>query len=114
MRIEVEEINLEDLIVLGEDKLTPITVEFPKDGRLLKAKALIKQLTLKEVKNIDLQPSNPLVASVDILELALYKSNREQYSLDEILDLPVGVVTAISEKILEISGVNMDDTLKHF
>ena len=115
INIEVEETNLEDLIVLGEDKLTPISIEFPcRDGGTLKAKAWIKQLTLKEVKNIDLQNINVLETSLEVLKLALYKKDNVKYTDEELLALPVGVVTAISEQILKLSGIEYDNQLQDF
>ena len=44
-KIEVEETNLEDLILLGEDKLINIIIEYPTENGTTTAKAKIKQLT---------------------------------------------------------------------
>ena len=54
-KINVEETNLEDLILLGEDKLINIVIEYPTETGRVKAKAKIKQLTMKELKNLDLE-----------------------------------------------------------
>lgn len=105
--IKVEETNLEDLILLGEDKLVNITIEFPSEKGQIKAKAKIKQLTMKEFKGIDLNKQD-LESSVEILEKALYTSDGEPFSKDLILKLPIGVLYAITEEILKLSGVNKD------
>lgn len=104
-----EEVNLEELLVLGEDKLIPIEISFPKsDGNSVKAKALIKQLTLKELDNIKLNNASVFESNILILEHALFKQNKSNFTREELLVIPLGVVNAISNKILEVSGVDID------
>ena len=61
-KIEIDEINLEDAIVLGNDKLVNISIEYPReneDGDVIetvKTRAKIKQLTMKKEKLPYLQP----------------------------------------------------------
>ena len=106
-RIQVEETNLEDLILLGEDKLINVVIEYPTETGKVKAKAKIKQLTMKELKNIDLQ--NPsLETNIKILEKSLYTQEDTPFSKDLILALPVGVVNVISSEIMKLSGVDVD------
>lgn len=106
-KIQVEETNLEDLILLGEEKLIDITIEYPTETGKVKAKAKIKQLTMKELKNIDLQ--NPsLETNIKILTQALFKQDDTPFSKDLILALPVGVVNAVSAEIMKVSGVEQD------
>lgn len=108
-KIEVDEYNLEDLIVLGEDKKIPIEVTFPKpDGTPVKAKALVKQLTLKEIDMVKINNPNVLEANLLLLSQALFKANGENFTEKELLNFPMGVVSSIAEKIMEISGVNLD------
>ena len=107
-KIEIEETNLEDLIVLGEDKLINILIEFPReDGELVKAKAKVKQMTMKELKNIDLE-NVTMDTSVLILSHALFTQEGNPFSKDLILNLPIGVVRELSAKILELSGIRDD------
>lgn len=106
-KIQVEESNLEDLILLGEDKLIDITIEYPTETGKVKAKAKIKQLTMKELKNIDLQNLS-LETNIKILNKALFKQDDTAFSKELILALPVGVVNAISAEIMKISGVDRD------
>ena len=108
--VETEEVNLEDLLVLGEEKHIPIHITFPNpDGETRsKAKALIKQLTLKELNRI--QISNDVASSnMSILERALFKQNGDTFSRSELEVLPIGVVNAIATKILEVSGVDLEE-----
>lgn len=107
VKLEIEEFNLEDLILLGEDKLINILIEYPTENGTVKAKAKIKQLTMKELKNIDV--SNPdLTTNIEILSKALYTQDGKPFSTELIQALPIGVVNAISEKIMEVSGVDQD------
>ena len=100
------ELNLEDLIILGDDKKIPITITFPKgDGESVKAKALIKQLTLKELGNVNTKNNNLLDTSKLILRKALFKQDGALFSDAEIEVLPVGVIVAISNRIMEVSGM---------
>lgn len=114
--ITVEEVNLEELILLGEDKKIPIVISYPtEDGKQIKAKALVKQLTLKELNDVQINRNDVLNASITVLKKALFKSNGEAYTEEELFILPIGVVNAISDKILELSGVNTDpQKLKDF
>lgn len=106
-KIDVEETNLEDLILLGEDKLINIVIEYPTETGRVKAKAKIKQLTMKELRNLDLE--NPsFETNIKILSNALYKQDGTTFNQELILALPVGVVNAISAEIMKISGVDQD------
>lgn len=108
-KIEIEETNLEDLIILGEDKLINIIIEYPTDtGETIKAKAKIKQLTMKELRNIDLE-NITMETSVKILTKSLFTQDEKPFSKELILNLPIGVVRKVTTKILEISGVNNND-----
>ena len=113
-KINVEETNLEDLILIGEDKHIPILIEFPQGDTTVKAKALIKQLTLKEMDKINLNKNNPWKMNIEILHIALLKSNGENFTKEELLALPVGVVNAVSEEIMKASGVDVDKELRNF
>lgn len=110
-KIQVEETNLEDLIILGEDKLINCTIEFPTENGNIKAKTKIKQLTMREVKNIDMTKPD-LETSVEILKKSLHTEKGEPFQENLILALPVGVVYKLSEKIMEISGVQSDNVKK--
>ena len=111
-RVEVEEVGLEDLIVLGEDKLINIIIEYPTTtGEIKKAKAKIKQLTMKELKNINLEHIT-MDTSVNILKKSLFTQDEKPFTTELILNLPVGVIRSITRKILEISGVKDDDLKK--
>lgn len=112
-KIIVEETNLEDLILLGEDKLLDCTIEYPtKDGKKVKAKTKIKQLTMKELKNINLKERS-FENSIKILSKTVYKQDGTLLGKDLIMELPVGVVNELSDTIMELSGVDFDKIKKH-
>lgn len=117
IKLDHEELNLEDLIIMGDDKKIPIEIEFPTGtGEMVKAKTLIKQLTLGEFDNIKLKSNTILESNLLILELGLFKTNGENFTREELKLLPIGVVRAIAEKIMEISGITQeeDDQLRDF
>ena len=110
IKLDHEELNLEDLIIMGDDKKIPIEIEFPTGtGEMVKAKALIKQLTMGELDDVKVINDNPFAANLLVLELALFKSNGEHFGIDELKLLPIGVVNVIAAKIMEISGVNLEE-----
>ena len=116
INLKVDEFDLEDLIILGDDKKIPIHITFPKtDGTKVRAKALIKQLTLKELDNLKINNTDVLETNMVILQRALFKTNGENFNKEELSVLPVGVVNAISNKILELSGIEFpNQQLKDF
>jgi hypothetical protein len=62
---------------------------------------------MKELKNINVN-SKSLETNIEILSKSLFKQDGTVFDKELILDLPVGVVNAISEKIMEVSGVDTD------
>ena len=108
--VETEEVNLEDLLVLGEEKKIPIHISFPNpDGETRSnAKALIKQLTLKELDSLSIS-NNVARTNMSVLERALFKQNGDNFTRKELEVLPIGVVNAIATKILEVSGVDFQE-----
>ena len=107
--IEVDEVALEDLILLGEDKLINILVEYPQEDndivKIVKTKAKIKQLTLKELKNVNLNNVD-IDVCINILRKALFQQDGTAFTQNLILALPVGVCFAITREIMKISGVD--------
>mgnify|MGYP007092187971 CR=1 FL=1 len=58
---------------------------------------------IEKLNNASVFESNIL-----ILEHALFKQNKSNFTREELLVIPLGVVNAISNKILEVSGVDID------
>lgn len=101
------ELNLEDLIILGDDTKIPIIIKFPKpNGEKVTAKALVKQLTLKELGDLRTN-QNVAKANTTILEKSLFKQDGTSFTAKEINSLPIGVVNAIANKVMELSGVEV-------
>ncbi|MBR1610231.1 MAG: hypothetical protein IJ672_01890 [Methanobrevibacter sp.] len=110
VKIEVDEVNLEDLIILGEDKLFNISIEYPEetdDGliNIVRTKAKIKQLTIKELKNIDINKVD-INTVANILSKSLFKQDGTNFSRELINTMPIGVCFAITKEIMKISGVD--------
>ncbi len=101
------ELNLEDLIILGDDTKIPLKISFPKnDGTKVEAKTLVKQLTIKELEQLKTQNS-PWKYYVMILRKGLFKQDGSPFNEEEIRSLPIGVVASVAEKILELSGAEL-------
>lgn len=114
-KIKVEETNLEDLIVLGEEYHIPCSIEFPRpDGTKVTAKALIKQITVKEMKKVQTKGKDDLDVAMEVLGVSLLKQDGSNFTKEEIGYLPLGVVRKLSDKILEVSGINMNDEIRNF
>ena len=108
INVEIDEFNLEDLIVLGDDKKIPIEITFPRnDGSKVNAKALIKQLTLREMENLNVSRTDIVGANLMVLRKALFKANGDNFTNEELEALPLGVVNALANQILEVSGVDV-------
>ena len=100
-------VNLEELILLGDEKRIPILIEYPlPDGKRVKTKALVKQLTIKELDNMKFTEENLLPNSIRILQKAMFKQNGDNFKKAEIQTMPIGAVRAIANTILELSGVD--------
>ena len=111
-KIIIEETNLEDLIVLGEDKLIDCSIEYPtQNGTKTKAKVKVQQLTMKELKNINIKDRS-FDNSLKILSKTVYKQDGTLLGKDLIMELPVGVVNDLSDAIMELSGVDVDKIKK--
>ena len=116
VEVEAEEVPLEDLIILGNNKKIPIHIMFPQeDGSKQKSKAFVKQLTLKELEGLNFNGKNMSSLNRKILQKAFFKTTGENFSIAELNALPVGVVNAVSTTILELSGVDTNNNqLKDF
>ena len=102
----VEEMNLEDLIILGVDKKIPLIVEYPNiDGTKTAAKLFCKQLTLRELENVNTS-SNNLQDILPVLRKTLFKQNGDNFSKPELMEMPIGVLKALMIKIFELSGMH--------
>ncbi len=104
-----EEFNLEELILLGDDKKIPILLQYPlPDGRIVKGKAKIKQLTLSELETVKTSPNNQLETITLILRKAFFQMNEEPFTKTQLRKIPIGVLKEVCNKILEVSGFDED------
>jgi hypothetical protein len=114
VEFEEEVFSLEELILLGDDKRIPIIIEYPlPDGsRVVKSRAYVKQLTIKELDNIKVTDENMIKSSMLILQKAMFKENGELYSRNELGVLPIGVIKTVADKILALSGMDSETEKK--
>lgn len=112
-----DEVNLEDLIVLGADKKIPILIEYPNaEGNIVKARVLVKQLTLKELDDFKVSKSDDLKQITTVLTKTLFKHDGTNFTINELSYLPIGVLKGLFEKIFELSGldINQQEDIKDF
>lgn len=108
MKIQTEQTNLEDLIILGAEKKVNIIIEFPVDDRKVEASAKIKPLTLEELDDLNINEQDYLKMQMEVLKNNLFKNNGETYSEEELKAFPIGIINKIVQKIMEISGIDYD------
>ena len=115
INLQAGEVNLEDLILLGADKKIPIVIEYPTlTGEKTTAKLFCKQLTLRELENINVN-SNNLNDILPILRKTLFKQNGDNFTKTELMELPIGVLKELLVKIFELSGMEKEaEKLKDF
>ena len=114
---EDEEIfELESLITDGADAKIPVTISYPRpDGRMVKGAVLIRPLTNVEWNNavrFKRKPGDNTTNEVELLKLALYNKDGEQFPPDLVEKLPNGVVLELVKEVSRVSGINWDENLK--
>lgn len=117
---EEEEIfDLESLVTDGADAKIPIVIKYPKDGKTVKAGALIRPLTNVEWNNATrLSRNQKLVTKttneIELVKMALYTRNDEQFPAKAVEALPNGVILELVKQIAHISGVeiNSEENIK--
>ena len=103
-----KEYTLEELIILGGDAKTPIIVQYPlPDGRIVRGKALVKQLTMKELNNIDFA-GNDIQSAMIVLQRALFHEDGEHFKKAELEELPIGVIKQTADLIMRLSGMDSE------
>lgn len=111
---ETELMDLETLIIDGTNARIPVELEIPiyNDGELVYKTygALIKPLTSNELNNatqLGLKDDATDV-NTEIVKLGLCKKDGTLYNEEIVEKLPAGVINALTEKILDASGVKQD------
>ena len=115
LEIDTKELDLERLIVDGAKARIPIEVEFPiyhEDGTMTYEKrgAVVKPLKSHELTNasqIGLRVDDTDV-NTEIVKAGLCRKNGEPYPQEVVESFPAGVITSLSKKILDVSGVKPD------
>ena len=62
---------------------------------------------MKQLKGIDLEKID-LATSIKVLQTSLYQQDEKPFPKQLILELPIGVVNAVTNEILRISGMKKD------
>ena len=115
LEIDTKELDLESLIVDGANARIPIEVEFPiyhEDGTLTYETrgAVIKPLKSHELTNasqIGLRLDDSDV-NTEIVKAGLCRKDGSAYPPGVVESFPAGVISALANKILDVSGVKPD------
>lgn len=108
---EEEIFDLESLITDGVDAKIPIVIEFPKDGKMVKAGAMIRPLTIVEWNNatrLQRRPSENTTNEIELVKKALYTRKGDEFPSDLVDKFPTGVVLELVKQIARISGVELN------
>lgn len=110
---EEEIFDLESLITDGADAKIPIVLKYPKNGKTVKAGALIRPLTNVEWNNatrISRSGNNASKTTneVELVKQALYTRKGEPFPPKLVEDMPNGVVMELVNQIAVISGVELN------
>lgn len=107
---ELEVFNLEDLIIQGKEAKIPIVVEFPINGEVKKAKALIKPLTSSEWNNC-VRQSMGFKKDINYLiaKQGLFTEDGKPFPIDLLSYAPSGVIQKIGDQISVISGFERNE-----
>jgi hypothetical protein len=110
-----EVFDLEALITDGANAKIPITITYPKDGKTVKAAAMIRPLTNVEWNNcvrLQRKPGDKTSNEVELVKKALYTKTGEPFPPQLVDKLPNGVVMELVKQISIISGVDYDEQIR--
>lgn len=115
LEIDTKELDLESLIVDGANARIPIEVEFPiyhEDGTMTYETrgAVIRPLKSHELTNasqIGLRLDDSDV-NTEIVKAGLCRKDGSSYPPGVVESFPAGVISALANKILDVSGVKPD------
>lgn len=102
--------DLETLILEGEKARIPIQIDYPKGETTVPVTAILKPITNVEVQNAlaVTRSVRDTTLNIEILKVGLFTKNNEPFPQELLYKMPTGVVDAISEKLMAISGVRTD------
>ena len=110
MEIEHEVLGIEELFLEGKDKKVDVIIDIPDRGRF---KAIVEPVTYGQVKKMERWSEKEIEDY--ILSNHLYKADGENLTNAELDLLPAGVLKAIAEKIMSLSGLDLsDEDVKRF
>jgi len=98
-----ELVDLESLIVEGTDALVPLKFIYPNSNK--KTGVYLKPLVGKDFKGVDFNTTN----GIKLLEGCLFDLNQNLINVEVIERLPAGVIVELVYKLLEISGIEVDE-----
>ena len=104
VEIEHEVMDIEDLFLTGKDKKTEIIITINGRGEF---KALVTPVSYGEIKKLD-KMSEEEIANY-VLTNHFFKPNGENLTSSELDLLPAGILKAVSETIMKLSGLDISN-----
>ena len=104
VEIQHEEMSIEDLFITGKDTKTKIIITLPDRGDF---SAYITPVTYGQVKKLDKMSEEEITEYV--LTNHFFKPNGESLSSSELDLLPAGILKAVSETIMKLSGLDISN-----
>ena len=105
------EYDLETLIIEGEKARIPVEIDYPMGDKTVPVTAILKPITNVEVQTaLSINRSvRDTTLNIEILKKGLFTKNNEPFPSELIYKMPTGVVDALSQKLMVISGVQTDE-----
>ena len=104
MEIEHEELGIEDLFLQDKDDKIEILITIEGIGKF---KAYVTPVAYGDIKKIERKSEDE--SAEYVLTNHLFKGNGEQFTSKELELLPAGVLKGVSEKIMDLSGMNISN-----
>lgn len=102
MKIEHEELGIEDLFLKDNDEKIQIIITIPDRGKF---KAYVTPVTYGQTKKIE-RASEEEIAEY-VLTNHFFKGDGERFTSGELDLLPAGVLKGVAEKIMDLSGLSI-------
>lgn len=111
VEIEHEVLDIEELFLSGKDKKTQIIITIEGRGDF---KAYVTPVTYGQIKKMGRTSDENEIADY-VLQNHFFKMSESKFTVEELDLLPAGVLKAVVETIMDLSGLNItEEDIKRF
>ena len=105
-------VSLEQAITEGSNALIPFEFEYPNTDLSVEVK--LKPITNPELQDV-VQSSelSGLSLDIELLAIAMFNTDGSCFEKELLEKLPAGVVLKVSYKIMDISGMDVEELYQH-